>query len=173
MQKVCIEFVNGDKINLNLYEEYAPLTVANFMHLVDIEFYNATIFHRIIKGFMSQGGGFVINKDNQLVQATPGYTIPGEFGSNGWPNKISHTLGVVSMARTSEANSASSQFFICDENAKFLDGQYAAFGIVADQESLDVARKLNSVTTAKLDNGLADFPACDLKQITIKSISRI
>ena len=120
---VVIEMENGGKIELELYPEAAPKTVANFLKLVGQGFYDGLIFHRVIPGFMIQGGdtqgnGMGGSKEN----------IVGEFKANGFNNPIKHTRGVISMARAYNPNSASSQFFIMHANAPHLDGQYAAFG---------------------------------------------
>ncbi len=127
----------GD-IKLQLDSENAPETVANFENLAKDGFYNGLTFHRIYKGFMIQGGCPLGNGTGGS-----GTNIKGEFLSNGVPNKISHTRGTISMARSQSPNSASSQFFICDADATFLDGQYAAFGKVV--EGLDVLDAVASV----------------------------
>lgn len=172
MKKICIELINEKKINLNLYDEYAPLTVANFMHLIDIKFYDNVIFHRVIKDFMAQAGAYIINNE-EIQQKSVNYTIPGEFAKNGWANVISHKNGVISMARTNEFNSASTQFFICDKteaNNTFMDGQYAAFGIVADEESLEVVHELCWLPTININEQFANFPQIDTDKFTIKTI---
>ncbi|MDR0381114.1 MAG: peptidylprolyl isomerase [Oscillospiraceae bacterium] len=117
---------NGTQIVLELYPDKAPNTVNNFISLIQQGFYNGLKFHRVSDGFMIQGG------DPQGTGAGgPGYSIAGEFAANGFDvNDISHTAGVLSMARTGDPDSAGSQFFICDGDASFLDGQYAAFGCV-------------------------------------------
>lgn len=176
MKKVCLELLNGKKINLNLYEEYAPITVANFLHLVDIHFYDGLIFHRIIKDFMSQGGAYYVEateNDGELKERNVGYTIPGEFNSNNFENNIMHTAGVISMARTSEPNSASSQFFICDADCEFLNNEYAAFGIVADEESMNVVHELSALPTFQLNEGFANFPSVDVADFMIKTIYKV
>lgn len=124
---------NGQKIELELYPEYAPKTVENFESLVKSGFYDGLTFHRVIKGFMIQGGDPLGNgmggADKKLV---------GEFAANGHPNPIKHERGVISMARAYDPNSASSQFFIMHEDAPHLDGQYAAFGrVVSGMEAVD------------------------------------
>ncbi len=124
---VKIELENGKTITLELYPETAPITVENFLKLVNEGFYNGLTFHRVIKGFMIQGGD---PKGNGT--GGPGYAIKGEFSANGVKNDIRHTKGVISMARTMNPNSAGSQFFIMHEDAPHLDGQYAAFGKVID-----------------------------------------
>ncbi|MBR6045004.1 MAG: peptidylprolyl isomerase [Ruminococcus sp.] len=132
---VVIEMENGKKIKIELYPDTAPLTVANFEKLVKEGFYDGLIFHRVIKGFMIQGGdplgtGFGGSKTK----------IRGEFLANGVVNQLKHTRGVISMARSGDPNSASSQFFIMHADAAYLDGQYAAFGKVV--EGMDVVDEI-------------------------------
>lgn len=139
----------GGSVVLELYPDIAPITVANFVKLVKSNFYDGLIFHRVIAGFMIQGGdpqgsGMGGSKE----------TIVGEFASNGHNNPIPHLRGVISMARTSAPNSASSQFFIMHEDGKFLDGQYAAFGRVI--EGMDVIDRIASVKTNFSDKPLVD-----------------
>ena len=110
--KVCIEFTDGKKINLELFREYAPESVENFMALVKDGFYDGLCFHRVIREFMIQGGGFT-QSGGELIHKPAPRTIRGEFAANGVRNPLRHTPGVVSMARTPDPNSASSQFFIC------------------------------------------------------------
>ena len=127
MSKVKITMENGGEFVIELYPEYAPITCANFEKLVKAGFYDGLTFHRVIDGFMAQGGdpeGTGCGGSDE--------TIKGEFRINGVDNKLSHTRGVVSMARSQNPNSASSQFFICYDDCTFLDGQYAAFGKVTD-----------------------------------------
>ena len=122
---VTIEMEDGGKIVAELYPDVAPISVNNFVSLINKGFYDGIIFHRVISGFMIQGG------DPQGVGiGGPGYSIKGEFASNGVPNDLSHTRGVLSMARAQDPNSAGSQFFIMHADGDFLDGQYAAFGKV-------------------------------------------
>ena len=124
---VTIEMENGDIIKAELYPEVAPNTVNNFISLVKNKFYDGVIFHRVIRGFMIQGG------DPQGIGiGGPGYSIKGEFRMNGVQNDLKHTRGVLSMARSMAPNSAGSQFFIMHEDAPHLDGQYAAFGKVTE-----------------------------------------
>lgn len=137
---VVIEMENGGKIELELYPEVAPKTVANFTKLVSEGFYDGLIFHRVIPGFMIQGGdpqgtgmGGAKNK------------IVGEFKANGFNNTLKHTRGVISMARAYDPNSASSQFFIMHANAPHLDGQYAAFGMVVS--GMEVVDEIASIPT--------------------------
>lgn len=130
---VVIEMENGDKIEIELYPEIAPETVANFEKLVRSGFYNGLTFHRIIKGFMIQGGC-----PDGTGTGGPGWSIKGEFASNGFENNLKHERGVISMARTSDPNSAGSQFFIMHEDAPLLDGEYAAFGkVVSGMDAVD------------------------------------
>lgn len=165
MEKVCIEFTNGKKINLELYREHAPESVENFISLVKDGFYDGLCFHRVIEGFMIQGGGF--KWDGGLIHKNAPKTIKGEFRANGVKNDLKHVSGVISMARTMFPNSASSQFFICVEECPHLDGQYAAFGKTADEESLSVAIEISKVNTGYVD-GYADVPTTP---IVIKSIT--
>lgn len=144
---VKIEMASGDSMVIELDGKNAPITVANFKKLVGQGFYNGLIFHRVISGFMIQGGdpegtGMGGSKEN----------IRGEFLYNGVKNTISHVRGVISMARAQHPNSASSQFFICHADAKFLDGQYAAFGRVV--EGIETVDKIASVATNHNDKPL-------------------
>ena len=145
MKKVCIEFADGKKINLELYPEHAPITVDNFIDLVKNGFYDGLCFHRVIEGFMIQGGGFIY--DNGLKEKKAPRTIKGEFAMNGVKNDLHHAPGVISMARTMVPDSASSQFFICADDQAYLDAQYAAFGRVCDEESMQVVLDIASVKT--------------------------
>ena len=133
MSKVKVTMENAEEFVIELYPEYAPITVANFEKLVKSGFYNGLTFHRVIDGFMAQGGdpeGTGCGGSNE--------NIKGEFLQNGVNNTLSHTRGVISMARSSNPNSASSQFFICYGDCTFLDGQYAAFGKVTEgMETVD------------------------------------
>lgn len=141
---VTIRMTNGDVMKAELYPEIAPNTVNNFISLVQKGFYDGLIFHRVISGFMIQGG------DPQGTgMGGPGYSIKGEFAMNGVRNDLKHTRGVLSMARSMMPNSAGSQFFIMHANAPHLDGQYAAFGKVV--EGLDVVDKIASVRTGWQD----------------------
>ena len=124
---VKIEMENGDSIVIRLYPEVAPITVENFKNLVSENYYAGIIFHRVISGFMIQGGD-----PTGTGMGGAKKTIKGEFRSNGFKNELSHKRGVISMARTNAPNSASSQFFICHADATFLDGNYAAFGEVVE-----------------------------------------
>lgn len=129
-----IEMENGNKMKVELYPDIAPNTVKNFVSLVKKGFYDGVIFHRVIPGFMIQGG------DPQGVgTGGPGYSIKGEFAANGFDNPLKHTKGVISMARSSRPDSAGSQFFIMVDDAPHLDGQYAAFGKITDNVEAAVA----------------------------------
>ncbi len=130
---VVIEMENGAKIELELYPEAAPITVKNFLKLVGEGFYDGLIFHRVIKGFMIQGGDPLGNGMGGAEEK-----IKGEFRANGVQNDLKHERGVISMARSFDPNSASSQFFIMHKDAPHLDGQYAAFGrVVSGMEAVD------------------------------------
>lgn len=146
MDKVSIVLTDGRKINLELDRAYAPITVENFLKLVDNGFYNGLCFHRVISGFMIQGGGMVQEK-GVLIEKRGLKPIKGEFLNNGVKNDIKHELGVISMARTNEPNSATSQFFICAANCDFLDKNYAAFGRTIDAESNKVVVDISNVKT--------------------------
>ncbi|MBR1384536.1 MAG: peptidylprolyl isomerase [Ruminococcus sp.] len=154
---IVIEMENGKKIKIELFPEVAPLSCANFEELVEKGFYDGLTFHRVIEGFMIQGG-------DPLGNGTGGseYTIKGEFAMNGVPNPIKHTRGVVSMARSANPNSASSQFFIVHKDATYLDGQYAAFGNVV--EGMDVVDEIASAKTDRYDKPL--LPQI-MKKVTI------
>lgn len=137
---ILITMENGDTMSAELYPEIAPKTVENFVKLVNEKFYDGLIFHRVIPGFMIQGG------DPQGTgMGGPGYSIVGEFSSNGFPNNLKHTRGVLSMARAMDPNSAGSQFFIMHQDAPHLDGQYAAFGKLTD--GFDTLDKIASTKT--------------------------
>ena len=137
---VIIEMENGKKIKLELYPEHAPITVANFERLVKNGFYDGLIFHRVIEGFMIQGG----DPEGTGMGGSDGH-IKGEFASNGVQNDIKHTRGVISMARSMMKDSAGSQFFIMHKDAPHLDGDYAAFGRVV--EGMDVVDEIASCQT--------------------------
>ena len=135
---VTITMANGDMMKAELYPEIAPNTVNNFISLVKKGYYNDLTFHRVIAGFMIQGGC-----PNGNGMGGPGYSIKGEFAQNGFPNALKHTPGVLSMARSMNPNSAGSQFFIMHETSPHLDGQYAAFGKV--MEGLEVVDSIAQV----------------------------
>lgn len=150
---------DGGEFVMEVYPHVAPETVKNFTKLVDEKFYDGLTFHRVIDGFMAQGGAY--DPVNQMNN--PADDIIGEFSSNGFDNKLSHTRGVVSMARATDPNSASTQFFICYDDASFLDGDYAAFGMVT--EGMEV---VDSFLSAGTDEN--DVP---LKEVKIKTIEKI
>ena len=137
---VTIEMENGDIMKAELYPEIAPNTVNNFISLINKGFYDGLIFHRVIAGFMIQGGD-----PEGTGMGGPGYSIKGEFASNGFKNDLKHTRGVLSMARSMRPDSAGSQFFIMHQNAPHLDGDYAAFGKLIEGE--DVLDKIAGVDT--------------------------
>jgi len=155
---VIIEMENGKKIKLELYPEIAPISCENFEKLVRSGFYDGLIFHRVISGFMIQGG---------CPQGTgtggPGWHIKGEFSSNGVKNDLKHTRGVLSMARAQDPNSAGSQFFIMHQDAPYLDGQYAAFGKVV--EGMDVVDEIAAQQTNYADKPLVPQV---MKKVTIE-----
>ena len=144
---VTIEMENGSVIKAELYPQVAPNTVNNFISLVKKGFYDGVIFHRVISGFMLQGGD-----PDGTGMGGPGYSIKGEFTQNGFQNDLKHEPGVLSMARTMMPNSAGSQFFIMHEAAPHLDGAYAAFGKVT--EGMDVVNAIAAVPTNYNDRPL-------------------
>lgn len=156
---VTIEMENGDVMKAELYPEIAPNTVNNFISLIQKGFYDGIIFHRVIRGFMIQGG------DPQGVGiGGPGYSIYGEFAGNGFENNLAHTPGVLSMARSMMPNSAGSQFFIMHQTSPHLDGQYAAFGKVI--EGMDVVNKIAEVPTDYQDKPLEEQK---MKKVTVET----
>ncbi len=155
---IQIEMDNGGIIKLELYPESAPITVKNFEELVEQKFYDGLIFHRVIKDFMIQGGD-----PTGTGMGGSKKTIKGEFAANGVQNNIKHKRGVISMARSQNPDSASSQFFICHKDSPWLDGQYAAFGIVT--EGIEVVDEIAGVKT--------DFRDKPLTPVTIKTIRKI
>lgn len=146
---VTIEMENGGVMKVELYPETAPNTVANFISLVEKGFYNGTIFHRVIPGFMIQGGD-----PEGTGMGGPGYRIKGEFTANRFQNDLKHTKGVISMTRSGHPDSAGSQFFIMVDDAPHLDGQYASFGKVI--EGIEVADQIVSVATNYSDRPLEE-----------------
>ncbi len=157
-KNVTITMADGGKIKLELYPDIAPITTENFVKLANSGFYNGLIFHRVIAGFMIQGGC-----PNGIGTGGPGYSIKGEFAANGVENPIKHERGVISMARAMDPNSAGSQFFIMHEDAPHLDGQYAAFGKVT--EGMEEVDKIASVET-----NFRDKPEIDqvIESITVE-----
>lgn len=154
---VTIEMENGDIIKAELYYDVAPNTVKNFISLINKGFYDSTIFHRVIPGFMIQGGD-----PTGTGTGGPDYSIKGEFAANGVKNDLRHTTGVLSMARTMNPNSAGSQFFIMVADAPHLDGQYAAFGKVI--EGMDAAYKIVNEITDYADKPVKDQK---MKKVTV------
>lgn len=144
MKAVRIEMENGDVMRAELYPEIAPETVKNFVDLVEKGFYDGTIFHRVIPGFMIQGGD-----PTGTGTGGPGHSIKGEFSSNGFENNLKHDLGVLSMARSMHPDSAGSQFFIMAAKSPHLDGQYAAFGKVI--EGIEAVGKIVNVSRDSRD----------------------
>ena len=146
---VTFTMKNGDTFKAELYPEIAPQSVNNFISLIQKGFYNGLIFHRVIRGFMIQGG------DPQGTGCGgPGYSIKGEFASNGFKNDLKHTEGVLSMARSMFPDSAGSQFFIMHKNSPHLDGDYAAFGKII--EGMDIINKIAEVRTNYSDRPMED-----------------
>ena len=152
---VTITMENGDVMKAELYPEIAPNTVNNFISLINQKYYDGIIFHRVIAGFMLQGGD-----PTGTGMGGPGYCIKGEFSNNGFENNLHHGPGVLSMARTQIPDSAGSQFFIMHKDAPHLDGEYAAFGKII--EGMDVVNKIAEVSTA-----FNDRPYEDQKMATV------
>ena len=161
MVKIQIELIDGRVMNAELYEDIAPITVANFVKLIEKDFFAGLVFHRVIPGFMIQGGGM-----DQAFNPKETAPIKGEFRSNGVKNDLKHELGTLSMARTQVRNSATSQFFICVADTPFLDGEYAGFGKLSDEASKQVAIDISKVKTVSF--GYYDDVPAD--PITIKTI---
>ena len=156
---VTIEMEDGGKIVAELYPDVAPISVNNFISLIKKGFYDGLIFHRVISGFMIQGG------DPQGIGiGGPGYSIKGEFSANGVKNDLSHKRGVLSMARAQAMDSAGSQFFIMHADGDFLDGQYAAFGKVT--EGMEVADAIVSVDRDRMDRPHEDQR---MKKVTVET----
>ena len=149
MKKVIIEMQDGGVMKGELYEDIAPISVENFEKLANEEFYDGLTFHRVIPGFMIQGGC-----PEGTGMGGPGYTIKGEFAQNGVENNLKHTTGVLSMARAMDPNSAGSQFFIMVADAPHLDGGYAAFGKIT--EGIEEAQKIVSVPRDYMDKPKED-----------------
>lgn len=144
---VTITMKSGDVMKLELYPEVAPTSVNNFISLINHNFYDGLIFHRVIRGFMIQGGC-----PDGTGMGGPGYRIKGEFAANGFENNLKHTEGILSMARAMHPDSAGSQFFIMHKNSPHLDGSYAAFGKVI--EGMDVVNKIAETATDYSDRPL-------------------
>jgi peptidyl-prolyl cis-trans isomerase B (cyclophilin B) len=157
-----IEMENGSSIKVELYPHIAPNTVNNFISLANKGFYNGLIFHRVIPGFMIQGGC----PEGSGIGG-PGYTIRGEFTQNGHVNNLKHQRGVISMARTARPNSAGSQFFIMVENSPHLDGQYASFGAV-----IEGMEEVDNIVNAKRDYNDKPFEEQKIKSITVETFGQ-
>lgn len=156
---VTFEMENGDIFKAELYPEIAPNTVNNFISLINSNFYDGLIFHRVIKNFMIQGG------DPQGTgMGGPGYSIKGEFSSNGFKNDLAHQAGVLSMARSMMPDSAGSQFFIMHKDSPHLDGEYAAFGKVI--EGMDIIDKIANVKTDRADRPVEEQK---IKKVTVET----
>ncbi|MBQ9425175.1 MAG: peptidylprolyl isomerase [Erysipelotrichaceae bacterium] len=147
--RIRITMENGKQMEAELYPDIAPATVENFVSLINEKFFNGIIFHRVIKGFMIQGGD-----PTGTGMGGSEKTVKGEFASNGFNNELKHTRGVLSIARTMDPNSASSQFFIMHEDAPHLDGQYAAFGKIT--KGIEVVDEIASVATDFRDKPLEE-----------------
>ncbi len=156
---VTIEMNDGQVMKAELYPEIAPNTVNNFISLIQKGYYNGVIFHRVIKGFMIQGG----DPEGTGVGG-PGYSIKGEFSDNGFENNLKHTPGVLSMARTMFPDTAGSQFFIMHETSPHLDGQYAAFGKII--EGMEVVNKIAECATDYMDKPLEQQM---MKNVTVET----
>ena len=154
---VTIEMENGDLIKAELYPEIAPNTVKNFISLVNKGYYDGLIFHRVINGFMIQGGC-----PDGTGMGGPGYSIAGEFAQNGFENNLKHTEGVLSMARSMIPNSAGSQFFIMHKNSPHLDGAYAAFGKVIEGQDI-----VNKIATTQTDYSDRPLKKQMMKKVTV------
>lgn len=159
---VTFEMENGDIIKAELYPEIAPNTVNNFISLINQGFYDGLIFHRVIKGFMIQGGD-----PEGTGMGGPGYGIKGEFASNGFKNDLAHEAGVLSMARSMMPNSAGSQFFIMHKDSPHLDGDYAAFGKVT--EGMDVVDKIAETKTDRSDRPVDEVK---IKKVTVDTLDQ-
>ena len=157
---VTFEMENGDIMKAELYPEIAPNTVNNFISLVQNGFYDGLIFHRVIRGFMIQGGC-----PDGTGMGGPGYTIKGEFSQNGFANDLRHTEGVLSMARAMHLDSAGSQFFIMHKNSPHLDGAYAAFGKIT--EGMDIVNKIAETATDYSDRPLEEQK---MKKVTVDTM---
>ena len=163
--KIRIKVEGFGEMIAELYPEVAPVTVENFLSLVRERFFDGLIFHRVIAGFMIQGGGFDADFNHKEAKA-----IKGEFAANGYANNtLKHTKGVLSMARTSAPNSASAQFFIMHASAPYLDGQYAGFGKVV--EGLDIIDAIATVPTTTKMWMYQDCPVDDVVITTIEEIT--
>lgn len=154
---VTIEMENGDIMKAELYPEIAPNTVNNFISLINHNYYDGLIFHRVINGFMIQGGC-----PDGTGMGGPGYSIAGEFSQNGFKNDLKHTEGVLSMARSMMPNSAGSQFFIMHKNSPHLDGAYAAFGKIIEGQSI-----VDKIATVMTDYSDRPMEPQVMKKVTV------
>ena len=168
MTKIVIELNDGRVMRATLNEEVAPISCENFLKYVDEGFFDGLIFHRVIPSFMIQGGGFTADGEGLIPKRANHNSIKGEFMMNGVPNTIKHVPGTLSMARTMVNDSATSQFFICVADCLYLDGQYAGFGTLDDEESLKVAIDISSTPTHYWQ-GYGDIPN---EPVVIKTIKR-
>lgn len=171
MENPVVRIIMDDssKIDIELYPEIAPKSVENFLKLVEEKYYDGVCFHRVIENFMIQTGGYLV-EGNEIHVKEEKETIKGEFNANGFENNLRHVPGVISMARTSDMNSASAQFFICSSFCPHLDGQYAAFGKTTDEESLETVMRISEAPTVNVGGGLTDFP---YPVIYIQTIERL
>lgn len=160
---VTFTMENGDIIKAELYPDIAPISVNNFISLINKNFYDGLIFHRVIKGFMIQGGD-----PDGTGMGGPGYSIKGEFSSNGTTNNLAHTEGVLSMARSMHPDSAGSQFFIMHKNSPHLDGSYAAFGKVT--EGMD---SVNRIAETKTDYNDRPLEPQIMKSVTVETFGEV
>lgn len=166
---VTIEMEDGGMIKIELYPEKVPQTVNNFISLIQKGFYNGLTFHRTIPGFMAQGG----DPEGTGIGG-PGYSIKGEFKENGFENKIPHVRGAVSMARSTDPNSAGSQFFIVTDDSEFLDGKYAAFGnVIEGMDTVDKIVKTRVITRSSFGGG-KDRPVEPpiMKKVTVETFGK-
>ena len=160
---ITIEMENGGVMKAELYPQIAPNTVNNFISLVNKNFYDGLIFHRVIKGFMIQGGD-----PEGTGMGGPGYGIKGEFAQNGFSNNLEHTSGVLSMARSMMPDSAGSQFFIMHKDAPHLNGSYAAFGKIT--EGMDVVNKIAETATDYSDRPLEEQK---MKKVSVETFGEV
>ncbi len=165
--RIVITLTDGRKMTAELYPDIAPQTVERVLALVKEKAYDGVIFHRVIKDFMIQTGGFKVSQ-GKLMQLSAD-SLHGEFAANGFSNPLLHEKGVLSMARTNALNGASTQFFICTKTSPHLDGKYAAFGKLVDEKSLAVAMDISTVPTGAKYVFATDAP---LEDIVIKTVRK-
>ncbi len=165
---VTMTMQSGDVVEMELYPEVAPNTVNSFISLIEDNYYNGLIFHRVIPGFMIQGGD-----PTGTGTGGPGYTIPGEFSSNKHENNLKHTRGVLSMARSGHPDSAGSQFFIMVEDAPHLDGEYASFGkVISGEEVLDKIVMTETKADKPIDPQVIESMTVELNGYKVKEVKR-